>query len=351
MGAFSKRSSGSDEHVEHIDSNGHGKPKRQRGCKGFCKKWWWVILIVVLLIIMVVLLLIFFVAIPKIIQNKVNGAELHVDSIRVFDTKEDTVMIAFDSWVDADDSISATIDSFEASMYLEDKLPHTPFAVQTMPETKTGLSIVNITSMLETKGERAQAFADFNAWMMTNETVRLGVSGRTKVRAKGLKAHEVDFKKVVELKGLNGFKGLEVTESEVDLAAKSGQDNFKGAAIIPNPSVLSLELGNVTFVNFLDGVELGKLHIDNFNLVPGPNAVNIRAEISQAPVLGALGKKPACETGIVEFEMLGDSVVNNGENLTYFADALKVQSQFVPLNIAEALPPGLGDAVLKCPSS
>lgn len=110
--------------------------------------------------------------------------------------------IGIDAWVQADDSISATIDGFEVSMYLEDKLPHTPFAVNQMPETKTGLSVVNITSTLETTGPRAQAFADFNAWILANETTRLGVSGKTKVRVKGLKAHEVDFKKVVELKGM-----------------------------------------------------------------------------------------------------------------------------------------------------
>ena len=136
------------------------------------------------------------------IQNKVNHAALNVDSIKVFNTREDEVTISINSWVEADDSISATIDGFEADMYLEDKLPHVPFATLQMPQTKTGLTIINVTQTIKTNsGESSQAFVDYNTWLLANETVRMGVSGRTTVRVKGLKGYGVDFKKVVELKG------------------------------------------------------------------------------------------------------------------------------------------------------
>lgn len=136
------------------------------------------------------------------IQHKVDDSTLHVDAIRVTNPKTDQVTISIDSWVEASDSIHATIDAFEADMYLEDKLPHTPFAKLQMPQTKTGISIVNITQDINIGDEKyRQAFVDYNIALLSSETVKMTVEGRTHVRVKGLRAEEVSFKKTIELKG------------------------------------------------------------------------------------------------------------------------------------------------------
>ena len=149
------------------------------------------------------------------------------------------------------------------------------------------------------------------------------------------------------LPGLNGFKGLKVEDAKVDITAFEGE-NFSGFAVIPNPSILSLELGNTTFYNMLDGKTIGELNIDNMQLVPGDNRVALRAKIDQAPVLTALSKRPACETGILDMELIGKEVINKGQNLTYFSEALAQAPQVVPLNVAEALPESVRSSIARC---
>ena len=298
------------------------------------------------------------------IQHKVDGSVLNVDAIRVTNARTDEVTISIDSWVEASDSIHATIDAFEADMMIEGQAP---FAKLQMPQTKTGLSIVNITQTINIGDEKyKQPFIDYNKALLGSESVKMVVEGRTKVRVKGLRAESVTFKKIIELKGtfspifltkpvntnktpqgLNSFKGLEVTDATVNLKPDSNGNNFVGYATIPNPSVLTLEIGNATFANFFGGKDIGELFIDNMSLVPGNNNVSVRATIEQTPVLGALGKRPVCEegsrNGILEFELAGKRVVNlQNETLPYYEAALASAKQQTEINVGKAAEAGIG---------
>lgn len=133
------------------------------------------------------------------IQKKVDDSVLTIQGISVSNSRTDAVTISINSTVTSSDSIHATIDGFTAEMYLEDKLPHTAFATLEMPETNTGVSIVNITQEIDTAS--SQEYIDFNAWYMLNETLRITVKGETHVRVKGLKATKVNFEQTVTLIG------------------------------------------------------------------------------------------------------------------------------------------------------
>ena len=112
--------------------------------------------------------------------------------------------ITIDSWVQASDAIHATIDGFEADMYIEPEngAQKAPFAKLQMPQTKTGISIVNITQTLNV-GEEAykQPFIDYTVALMTKESINMVVEGVTHVHLKGLKAYKVNFKKTIKLTG------------------------------------------------------------------------------------------------------------------------------------------------------
>lgn len=79
------------------------------------------------------------------------------------------------------------------------------------------------------------------------------------------------------------------------------------------------------------------MNIDNLILHPGINNVSMRANISQAPVLGAMATRPSCENGIIPFTLRGKDVVNGGERLSYFADALASDSVVTEINIGASL--------------
>lgn len=118
-------------------------------------------------------------------------------------------------------------------------------------------------------------------------------------------------------------------------------------ATIPNPSVLTLDIGNATFANFYKGEEIGSLFIDNMKLVPGDNTVSVYASIDNMKVIPDLSKQPACEpgpkNGFLPFELSGKRVVNlQNDTLPYYEQALAAAKQATEINVGEAAMTGLG---------
>lgn len=141
-----------------------------------------------------------------------------------------------------------------------------------------------------------------------------------------------------------------MTSANISLEPDDRGDNFHGYADIPNVSILTFEVGNASFANYFEEKKIGTLYIDDMFLVPGINNVSVRANISQVPVLKALGKEPYCKDGILPFDLKGESVVNHGQNLPYFAEPLALHAQSTEINVGDALEETLGSKVAKCPS-
>lgn len=309
-------------------------PVKKRGCAGHCKRFWWVYLIVSVVVIVLVVVLIIFVGVPKIAQKKLDQAELTIDSIIISDTRPTKYNMAVNSTIRTDGKTHATISAFTGVMYLEDLEPHTPFASVEFPETTSdALQVVNVSQIVEIPN--MEAFTTFNTWLLANETLRMTIEGDTHVKVKGIaKKYGVTFKKTVELKGLNGFHGLKVTDANINIAAKT--NNFNGTVDIPNASILTIEIGNATFANKLDGEQIGTVYMNNLVLNPGINDVFISADVEQAPVLDAMTSGPHCNDGIIPFEMVGLDVTRDGEELEYFAGALRALTQAVDIPLTEA---------------
>ncbi|OBT84247.1 hypothetical protein VE02_07685 [Pseudogymnoascus sp. 03VT05] len=333
-----------DSQVEH---NVDHAEKPQRGkIATLIRKFWWVLLIVFCIGALVIILPLVLVGFPRIIQDKVNQSTLSIDGISVTNTKTNTVQISINSTVSSSNSIPAVVDGFDAIMYLEDKLPHATIMTLRMPQTKTGLALVNVTQ--EINGTALQPFIDFNSWYLWNSSLAVTIEGETLVHVKGLKAAKVSFKKTVNLTGINGFKGLKVTKANISLTPDSAGDNFHGFANIPNPSVLTFEVGNATFANYLEQKKVGTLYIDDMYIRPGINNVSVRANITQEPILLALHKKPYCTNGVLPFDLMGTSVINHGEPLPYFEEALALHAQSTTIGVGKALFESTGAKFYNC---
>ncbi|KAJ4272041.1 hypothetical protein NW762_000751 [Fusarium torreyae] len=324
-----------------------GTVPKKRTCARHCKRFWWVYLIILCVIVVIVVPVIILVAVPKIAQDKINDAELEIQAVRILETEGDAYLMEIDSTITTDGKIHAKIDPFEADMYLEDWPPHVAFATLNMPKTNSNKhQVVNVSQHV--KIADLKEFTRFNVWFHNNETLRVTVEGRTKVKPSGLpRKYGVTFKKTLELKGLNHFAGTEVTDGHIGFGNGEDAPNFNGTTTIPNASVFTLDNGNVTFTNFVGDVAVGTLTIPNLVLKPGDNVVNITASMNQSAVLNAVQKEPYCKTGILPFKLLGKTVDNHGENLTYFAAALASSNQTVEIDIGAILKKDL-DYDVKC---
>lgn len=183
-----------------------------------------------------------FVAVPKMIQSRINKAKLSIQGLKITQTQSQNFTMAINGTVEADSSVYAVIDSFEGKMYLEDWAPQTPFVSVTFPQTtsasETAVNITQFTEILD-----LDAFTIFNEWLLTNSSLNVSVEGKTHVKISGIShKYPINFKKTLNIAGLDSFSGFSVPNSSVSTSADSQGDNFFGTVIIPNPSFVSFEI-------------------------------------------------------------------------------------------------------------
>ena len=116
------------------------------------------------------------------------------------------------------------------------------------------------------------------------------------------------------------------------------------------PHPLTPTKGNATFYNYLLGEDVGTVYIDNILLNPGENKFPMRATVDNGAVLTALGSKPYCDEkkGVLPLVLRGKTVVNQGQPLSYFADALGSHNQTVDVDIGTPVAKLLGGNPVPC---
>lgn len=193
-----------------------------------------------------------FVAIPKIAQQRVDGAKLSIQGIHLSQTQAENFTLAINSTLEADDSIDAVIDAFAGYMYLEDWPPQTPFArIQFPSVTSAAITAVNISQFTDILD--MNAFTVFNEYFFVNSTIRVSVEGDTHLTAKGLsKKYPVHFKKTIEMPALGNLNGTTVPNSSVLLQPDANGNNFIGTVVIPNRSYITFELVSLSSVAPMD---------------------------------------------------------------------------------------------------
>ncbi|CAK7213917.1 hypothetical protein SEUCBS140593_002008 [Sporothrix eucalyptigena] len=312
------------------------------------KRFWWVYAILAILAVVLSVMLVIFVGVKNIAQSKINAAVLEVQGISCTKTETDNFVLGINTTLKSG-TTKATVEAFEGVMYLEDEPSHTPFVTINFPETQNQpFQTVNISQNVNVTN--LDALTTFNAWLLNNETLRVTVQGNPTVKVPGIsKGYGVTFKKTVTMPGLNGFAGLSTTNNSISASNFSDGTNFHTTSTIPNKSLVTFEIGNVTFNTYLNGSLVGTSYIDNVVLSPGNNTYPLRAKIEQSPILTAVQSEPWCQTGIVPMDLSGLSVTNNGQDLPYFANALATHNTTVEVDLGTPLRAlGLNP---KCPSS
>ncbi|KAK5624485.1 hypothetical protein RRF57_000201 [Xylaria bambusicola] len=272
--------------------------------------------------------------------------------------------MAINSTIEADDSVHATVDAFQGTLYLADADPPLALAQIDFPQTtSSSMQAVNISQEIRISDQ--DAFTTFSKALLSSASVNVQVKGDTHIRVRGIsRAYPATFDKTVALAGLNNFDGLSISDPSISIRIKG---NFDATVHIPNPSVLTLEIvscsliiflaayapihihinymiftidetqGNTTFTSFLNNEDVGQTYINNLILRPGNNTFVTTADIQQLPILKALTLKPLCElNGKLPFQLKGKDVVNSGQVLPYFKDALAASSQNVTIDLSEA---------------
>jgi hypothetical protein len=138
--------------------------------------------------------------------------------------------------------------------------------------------------------------------------------------------------------GLNKLKGLNITTIKLLSGASEllpDGSNMVGTLYIPNPSVMTLDLGNVTMNLAIDSTLIGYALLPNLVLKPGNNTIPMQAKIQPLVVYGLVRAK--YKNAIVPLDITGNSTIRNGVNLKYYEEALKINTVRVDLDVGPAL--------------
>lgn len=297
------------------------KPGAGGRIKNHCRRFWWCDCLVLIIVVLVIILPIIFVAIPKKAQNDINKSDLEVTSQILESPTSDSFKLKLTSVAKSYSKFHPTIDAFEASLSLAGQ-QDAPFLKLTIPEIKATSETEIVVEQDINIGDM-DAFKRYTMTALGSEEFEVHLDGETKVRLKGLKAMDVDYNKVIKMKGLNHLSGLKIS----DLKVLSGKgvvledgSNLIGNVYIPNPSVMTLTLGNVTLNLKVDGESIGTALMPNLVVRPGDNNVPMQSRVDQLQLVGLISKK--FHDGILPLEITGNSSIYNGEHLGYFEEAL-----------------------------
>ncbi|OAL56052.1 hypothetical protein IQ07DRAFT_187268 [Pyrenochaeta sp. DS3sAY3a] len=307
-------------------------PGPQPGAKGrvknHCRKFWWCDCLVFIVIVLVILLPIIFVGIPHKAQKEINASTLTVTAQEVTNPTSDGVHLKIDTVIRSGSSYHPTIEAFEAALSLKGQ---EPFLYINVPKAKSEAETF-ITVEQDVKIASMDSFTTYTKTVLGSETFEVHMDGHPTLRLSGLPKMDVNYNKVVTMKGLNKLAGLNISDVRIlsgEREILADGSNLVANVSIPNPSVMTLDLGNVTMDLSVDGKAIGTTLVPNLLLKPGDNVFPMQSRVDQLALLGLIQTK--YRNAILPIDIVGNSSIRNGQHLTYYEDAIK--SNLIKLNL------------------
>ncbi|KKK17823.1 hypothetical protein P175DRAFT_0475773 [Aspergillus ochraceoroseus IBT 24754] len=316
--------------VEEVSITGT-KPSFGARFKSHYKRFWWAHLIALVVSVLVVSLPMVYVGYPRIAQADINDSTLSVSAMFISDPSPESFHLNQTQIIGTDSIFHPKIFSFEAEVGLEGA--SASFANVTVPQVqaKDG-TVVNVAQRVELSD--AAAFAAFSSAVMMSEEFGLTVSGRPRLKQGPLPTITVTYDKAVTMKGLNKLKGFTIISMH-PVSNRADGNNAVGQVSIPNPSVMTLSMGNLTMDLWsANGTSLGQSFLNDLVLVPGNNTVPMLSNIDMMKVISLLPRNPPY---VIPVKVTGNSSTYNGKEIPYFTAALAANKLTVDLNLTEVL--------------
>ncbi|KAJ5622675.1 hypothetical protein N7528_005907 [Penicillium herquei] len=322
------------EKVEAMDTPKEITPAKSGGVAGHFKKWWWVYLGALIVVVLVVVLPVVYVAYPKIAQKDINKSSLEVTSMVISKPTADSFYLNQSQTIVTSVSEHPKLYAFEAALSMLG-LTSTVAKIQ-VPATKAKNGVeVDIAQTVDITD--ATQFDYFAAYLLGLEEFPLNIYGKPHLKLGGLPKISVTYNKTVVMKGLNQLEGFEVTGFNILTTEEDGK-NINGTLLIPNPSVVTLSMGNVTLNLGVEGTTLGYVYVDDLVLAPGNNSVAMTGTVDETSIIEMLSSNSSSlSDGVVPFTITGNSSVYDGVVLPYFTAALQALNLTSSLNVTEAL--------------
>lgn len=303
--------------------------------KRHCARRWWIHVIVFCICFLIIALCLVYAAMPKIAQDGVNRSHLEFTSLGFFDPSAEELTLAQNSTLHSPSMYTPTLDSFTAALYLVTNGTYStvPMSYIPMPQIHAlhPTSEYSLTRIIPVSD--LDVLTEYATQVISQKNVTTALTGRTRLHEGKLPAIWVNYNSSSTYTALNGLQGFNVTGTRVNISAKTGEQNLKGYAYVPNPSIMTVALGNVTLeLSTEQAGVVGTTTINDMTLVPGNNTLPMFGTVNQTALLASTNS-----SGYVTLSIIGQSSIYNGVHLTYYERALSSNTLKLDLNVKQVI--------------
>ncbi|GAB1213325.1 hypothetical protein ATERTT37_002474 [Aspergillus terreus] len=240
--------------------------------------------------------------------------------------KPHTITFSLAATINVPLGLGVSVDKFNLSLFDRDVKPRKPYVTAELGPVylkgKSHLTISNQT--VEVLDE--EELTKFLSKAVYSKNFTMSAYGKTTAHLGKLKV-PLTLDKDVELAGLDQLSGFSIDAASIALPPEEDGSNLIGRATLPNHSLVTFALGNVTLNLKIGDVILGNGTIDNILLRPGNNTVPLRGILDIRKAVSNLGTILAAEADALSHGNLmlaasGHSTIYNGFHIPYFEKVL-----------------------------
>ncbi|KAL4894994.1 hypothetical protein BDV59DRAFT_211855 [Aspergillus ambiguus] len=316
------------EHVEAVDVE--EKPGRIRATnqklKRHLRRFWCCYLIAGIVFLAIFLPIFFIYIIPAIAQRIVDDTSLPVYSANIIDPTPDTITFSIDTALTVPAGLKVKTNPIALHLFNRAVKPMVTYLTVNLPSyTLNGHTKMHVTQT-DTKIQDMDQWVDALNTAVYNKEFTLSAKGSTVAHLGALKAG-LTLDKDVTLAGLDKLSGFSIPSARLVIPAEEDGTNLRGTAILPNHSIVTFALGNVTLNLQSRDLVIGQALIQNVVLRPGNNTVDLSGRLDISTVFQNLGQilennSEAIQDGNIELSASGNQTVYNGKHIPYFERVL-----------------------------
>ncbi|KAL2222674.1 hypothetical protein M432DRAFT_527064, partial [Thermoascus aurantiacus ATCC 26904] len=315
------------ERVEAMDDTKEQKPKRKERIKRHFKRNWWWYLIGSIVFLAIFLPLFFVYAIPAIAQQVVDDSTLTITSAMIMQPRPDSVNLTMFSRLVLPFGIPIRVDAMTLNMFIRELHPFAPYAQLYLPEATIHKSIVQGVKNQHTPILNMTGWETFVQHAVNDKQGPVSLKGTTISHIGKLKA-KVTLDKDVWSNALNRFEGFSVQDSKLVIPPEPDGTNLVANATLPNPSIMTLEIGDVLLDLWSGNLAIGNATIKNLVIKPGNHSYPLRGILDMDTVMKNLpqiiaSQRDALRHGNIALKSTGNLVTYEGITVDYYTRVMK----------------------------
>jgi len=134
-------------------------------------------------------------------------------------------------------------------------------------------------------------------------------------------------RQLTPVSGLDSFKGFSISDSTLQLPPLPDGTNMVGNASLPNPSVLTIEIGTLTLDIKAGDLVIGNATLEDLTIYPGNNKHPLKAVLDFDIIFAHLGtvlksQASLLKTGNLTLDTITKSVVWENETVPYYTKVM-----------------------------